>query len=234
VILLAEGVAVKPLGFSGAVIGDVGVTEFDTAEGELVPAEFVAVTVNVYEVPGVNAPIIVELAVAVVTVVPVHPWHAGEGVIVYPVIAAPPFEVSVQFTLAVPGELPATAEPIVGAEGGPTIVIELEGAEGDPVPIEFLALTVKVYGIPVVKPPIVVEYTKPLISNPVHPWHAGEGVIVYPVIDEPPFDPPLHVRVAVLLEFTPVAVPIVGDVGTVGDGVLNRIVVLPAPSLSYE
>ena len=142
--MLAEGLAVRPLGFSGAVIGDAGVTEFDAAEGELVPAEFIAVTVNVYEVPGDNAPIIVELAFAVVTVVPVHPWHAGEGVIVYPVIAAPPFEVAVQFTLAVPGELPAPAEPIVGAEGGPIIVIELEGVDIVESPTEFVETMVKV------------------------------------------------------------------------------------------
>src|SRR5450759_1905369 len=52
-----------------------------------VPAALVAVTVNVYAVPLVK-PNTVELRAVVV--IPVHAGHAGDGAIVYPVIAEPP------------------------------------------------------------------------------------------------------------------------------------------------
>jgi hypothetical protein len=53
VSLIAEGV-------------DVGVTAFDGAEAALVPAEFVAATVNVYDVPFVNPVTVAERADPVV------------------------------------------------------------------------------------------------------------------------------------------------------------------------
>jgi len=47
-----------------------------------------------------------------------------------------------------------TATTLVGASGNPLVftgVTALEGADGGPLPIELLAVTVKVYGVPLVK-----------------------------------------------------------------------------------
>ena len=79
--------AVGAVGGFGAVAGT---TALDAEDGELVPAEFVAVTANVYEVP-VARPVTLVAAEAglPVTLTPVQPGHAGVGVIVYEVIVAP-------------------------------------------------------------------------------------------------------------------------------------------------
>jgi hypothetical protein len=45
------------------VAGTLGVTEFDTADGALIPAALVAVTVQVYEVPFVRPVTVIGLAV---------------------------------------------------------------------------------------------------------------------------------------------------------------------------
>jgi len=49
-------VAATPVGAPGTVAG---VTEFDTVDGELVPAAFVAVMVNVYAVPLLKPVIVI-------------------------------------------------------------------------------------------------------------------------------------------------------------------------------
>jgi len=67
----SPAVAVTPVGEPGAVTVAVGVTELLGALGADVPAEFVAVTVNVYAVPLVSPPTVVLVADApAVAVVP--------------------------------------------------------------------------------------------------------------------------------------------------------------------
>jgi len=59
------------------------------------------------------------------------------------VIALPPFDAGgVKVTLAC--ALPAVAVPIVGAPGGAAGVTGMEAADGGPIPMVFVAVTVKV------------------------------------------------------------------------------------------
>jgi hypothetical protein len=65
---------------------------------------------------------------------------------------------AVQVTVACP--TPAVADPIVGAPGAPAEVLgvtELEAAEDGPVPTALVAVTVKVYAVPLVSPLTAVE-----------------------------------------------------------------------------
>ena len=67
----------------------------------------------------------------------------GDEVAVYEVIADPPFEAGgVNATVACP--LPAVAMPIVGAPGTAAGVTLFEGVDEGPVPVAFVAVTVKV------------------------------------------------------------------------------------------
>ena len=88
-----------------------GVTAGDGADLGLVPALFVAVTVNVYGVPFVN-PVTVHDSAPVVE----HVAPSGDAVTVYPVIGEPPTKVgAVHDTATEP--LPATPDTPVGAAG---------------------------------------------------------------------------------------------------------------------
>ena len=92
-----------------------GVTVADAADGSEVPYVFVAVTVNVYEVPGVS-PVTVKVP-AVVRVLLLPP--AGFDVTVYAVMGEPPSDVgAVNVTVAV--VLPvAVGVTMTGARGTP-------------------------------------------------------------------------------------------------------------------
>jgi hypothetical protein len=93
--------------------------------------------------------------------VPVPP--AGEEVTVYPVIALPPSdEGTVKLTVA--WALPAAAITPVGAPGtvGAVGVTAVEAAEGTELPTAFVATTVKVYGVPFVKPVTIIEVVVPI------------------------------------------------------------------------
>jgi hypothetical protein len=57
---------------------------------------------------------------------------------------------AVQETAAEP--FPATAETPVGAPGTVAGVTWADGDEADPVPVELVAVTVNVYGVPLVRP----------------------------------------------------------------------------------
>jgi len=93
------------------VVPPVGVTE-TLAEGLLVPAEFVAVTVHEYVVPLDSPRTTIGLAVPV----PVNVALPSVHVAVYPVIAAPPFDAgAVKATVALP--LPAVEVRFVGGPG---------------------------------------------------------------------------------------------------------------------
>jgi hypothetical protein len=82
----------------------------------------------------------------------------GEEVIVYDVIGLPPLSGGVQLTVA--DAFPAVAVTPVGAPGtvgaGMTV---LDGADSGPVPTEFVAVTVKKYTCPFVRPVMVVLVT---------------------------------------------------------------------------
>jgi len=96
--------ATSPLGPTKLVM-----IEFEAEDAVEVPAEFVAVTVNVYRVPAVR-PVTEIVPLPACEIVPVIP--PGEEVAVYEVIAAPPLEAgAVNETLAVvaPVEVAATA-----------------------------------------------------------------------------------------------------------------------------
>lgn len=80
----------------------------------------------------------------------------------------------------------AVATTLVGAEGAPTVVIELEALEAEPVPAELVARTVKVYAVPAVKPVIAIVPLVACETDPVIP--PGEEVAVYEVIVAPPLE----------------------------------------------
>jgi hypothetical protein len=104
--------------------------------------------------------------------------------------------------------LPGTVALIVGAPGTLAGVTVFEGADARPVPIEFVAITVKVYAVPFVRPVTVMGDAAPLAAMP-----PGDEVAVYDVIAEPPVDAG-GVNVTVACAFPAVAVPIVGGPGT--------------------
>jgi hypothetical protein len=63
-------VAATPVGAPGAVVTEAGVTWFDTLDGTLVPAEFVALTVKVYAVPFVSPETVIGLPAPVAVMLP--------------------------------------------------------------------------------------------------------------------------------------------------------------------
>jgi hypothetical protein len=165
--------------------GDPGTPEIvvalDAVEAEDVPCTLVAVTVNVYEEPLVR-PVTVQLVSAPVLVV--HVWPAEE-VTVYLVIVAPPLLAgAVQETSALP---PATDAPAaltaVGDAGELSGVTLLDAEDVVPVPWPFVAVTVKVYAVPLVRPCTVQLVSAPLLV--MHVW-PPEEVTVYLVIVAPP------------------------------------------------
>src|SRR5688572_9238134 len=129
-----------------------GVTAFELAEAAPVPTALVAVTVKVYAVPLVRPVTVIDVHGAVQ--VPVRP--PGDEVAVYAVIAAPPLEAgAVKATVAC--ALPPVAVPMVGAPGTVAGVTLLDAADAAPVPIAFVAVTVKVYAVPLARPVTVIE-----------------------------------------------------------------------------
>ena len=78
---------------------------------------------------------------------------------------------------------PATALTPVATSGGAVGVTAPESAEAAPVPTEFVALTVKVYGVSLLSPVIVIGEAGPLAT-----MGPGSAVTVYPVTCAPPSD----------------------------------------------
>ena len=71
-------------------------------------------------------------------------------------IAEPPFDAgAVNATVA--WAFPAVAVPMTGAPGGPTGVALFDAADAGPVPAALLAVTVKVYAVPLVSPVTVMD-----------------------------------------------------------------------------
>ena len=147
-------VALTAVGAPGAVAGTTGVTAALGLEPALLPTALVAVTVNVYAVPLVR-PVTVQLVAVVQVLVP----PVGLEVTAYPVMALPPLLTgAVQDTTACP--LPGAAVTSVGAPGvvlGVTAVLGLDAAL---VPAMFVAVTVKVYAVPLVRP-VTVQVVPP-------------------------------------------------------------------------
>ena len=83
-------------------------------------------------------------------------------------MAEPLAEAAVQETVAEP--TPAVADTPVGAAGRPDGVTELEAAEARPVPLPLVAVTVKVYAVPLVRP-VTVQLVELLVQ-------------VFPPVDE--------------------------------------------------
>jgi hypothetical protein len=104
----------------------------------------------------------------------------GLEVTVYPVIADPPLLAgAVNATEA--WAFPFVAVPIVGAPGTVEGVTEFEAALGKLLPVAFVAITVKVYAVPLVSPVTIIGLAVPvLVILP------GVEVTVYPVIADPP------------------------------------------------
>jgi len=131
-------VAAPIVGAPGAVRGTIGVTLLEAADAGPVPAELVAVTVNVYAVPFVSPVTVSGLAAPVAVMLP------GLEVTVYDVTVLPAGAVKVIVACA----LPATAVAPVGAPGitttGDTGVALLDGFDAALVPRELAAVTVKV------------------------------------------------------------------------------------------
>ena len=107
-----------PVAVATTVVGAVGaptvVVELEALEATEVPAELVALTVNVYEVPALS-PVIAIVPLPACEIDPMKP--PGEEVAVYEVIAAPPFDAgAVKETFAVVAPV-AVATTDVGAPG---------------------------------------------------------------------------------------------------------------------
>ena len=112
---------------------------------------------------------------------PVAVRPPGEEVTVYPVIADPPvFVGAVKLTVALP--LLTVAEIPVGVPGAVAAGLTADDAfEAVPVATELVAMTVKVYAVPLVSPVTVIGDDAPVAVRP-----PGEEVTVYPVIADPP------------------------------------------------
>ena len=97
-------------------------------------------------------------------------------------IALPPLAAgAVQETRA--EALPAVAVTPVGAPGTVAGVTGADGSEAAPVPTPLVAVTVKVYEVPLVRP-LTVQESGPL--DQVQVLESGEDVTVYPVMELPP------------------------------------------------
>lgn len=129
------GVAAAPVGAPGTVRG---ITADEAVEVAPLPAMFVAVTANVYDVPLVS-PVIAQVSVPAV----VHVSPSGVAIAVYPVIADPPFEDgAVQVTVT--WVFPATPVGVPGWPGTVRGVTDELAADAAPAPTAFVARTVKV------------------------------------------------------------------------------------------
>ena len=127
----------------------------DAADAGLVPALFFAVTVKVYAVALVRPVTVNGLPAPFADILP------GFEVAVYPVIALPPVSPGGE-NVIVAWPLAAVAVPIVGAPGGSAGVTVLDAADAKLVPIAFVAVTVKLYAVPLVRPVTVSEVARPV------------------------------------------------------------------------
>ena len=183
----------------GPAVGEVGITADEAEEAVEPPATFMATTVTVTGVPLANP---VSVAVRTFPTVKAAPT---DGVTVYPVISEPPFEAGAVHE-TVTELVPATAVTFVGDPGAVAGVTADDAEDAGELPIEFVALTVNVTAVPFVNSVNVVVRTLPTVTG-----LPTDGVTVYPVISEPPFEAgAIHETVADALPAvaeTPVGAP---------------------------
>ena len=133
----------------GAPAAVAGTAAADATDALPAPAEFLALTVNVYEVPFVRPTTVQE----VVEVMQVN--EPGLDVTVYPVRAAPPFDAgAVHDTIDCVLTFDVAVIP-VGAPGVVAGIAPAEATDATPEPAEFVAVTVNVYEVPFVRPTTV-------------------------------------------------------------------------------
>ena len=144
-----EALATVPETLVGAPGTVLGVTGVDVPGSEL-PVALIAITENVYAVPLVK-PVNVQERL-VVFVHDAGAVTAGDEVTVYPVIALPPFDPgAVQLTSD--DAFATVPETFVGAPGTvATGVTAGDAAEATEFPAAFVATTLNVYEVPLVRP----------------------------------------------------------------------------------
>jgi hypothetical protein len=179
------GVAIRSAVGAIKLSGVIAVVAVEVSE---LPIAFDAETLNVYFKPLVKVPSNLHASGVGKGTTKVH-VNAGLNAIPfsskasmsYFVIGDPPVFGAVKFTVADLFEGEATI--FVGVEGLPTGVTAVEGKEGGELPTPFLATTVKVYGVPLVRP----EISQPFAGFVVrHVSPPGEEVTMYSTIDDPP------------------------------------------------
>ena len=158
-----------------------GTTAAESTDAAPVPAEFVAVTLNLYETPLVRPATVHEVeAVEQVN-------EPGVEVTVYAETADPPLDAgAVHETTDEPvafTEVTCVADTPDGATGGPTGTTEFDEVDATDVPAEFVAVTENEYETPLVRPATVHE-----VEEVVHVFEPGFEVTMYEVIDAPPFE----------------------------------------------
>ena len=162
-VTTADASLISAVGAGGVPgIAGCGVTESDAAEAAEVPPPFVAVALNVYDVPLVK-PVTVQLPEAPVTV---HVKDPGVEVTRYDA-GVPPVPAA---TVTTAEETPASAVGVRGVPG--TIgcgVTAFDATEAADVPPPFVAVALNVYDVPFVKPdtvqlpdePVTVQVAEP-------------------------------------------------------------------------
>lgn len=101
--------------------------------------------------------------------------------------------------------MPGVAVKFAGGAGGADGVTLLEGADPEPAPSAFVAITINVYAVSLVRPVTVIGLAVPVAVIP-----PGVETTVYPVIGLPPFDGAVKLTVACALPgtaFTAVGAP---------------------------
>jgi len=163
-------VAVTFVGAAGTLAG---VKALDACDAPLVPAAFVAVTVQVYASPFVKPDTTTGLAAF--DPVPGVPVVTGAHVAEKFVMRLPLLAPGVNATVADP--FPGVAVTLAGAAGAAAGVAAPDGADGKLGPLAFVATTVHVYASPFVKPATV---TGAAVLDPVPgvPALTGEHVAV--------------------------------------------------------
>jgi hypothetical protein len=207
--------AVTAVGASGT--SAIGAITLEGSERELVPIAFVAVIENVYGTPNLNPVTVNGLAFPVITA------PSGSDITVYPVIALPPLNAgALKVTLA--ESTPAVTFVIVGASGTAEGVTLAEGMDAGPVPIPFVAVTLKEYAFPFVSPDTVIG-----LDTPVPVMFSGLEVTVYNVMGEPFAKAAVKLTAACMLPLT--AVTSLGALGraSVGTMALETADEAPAP-----
>jgi hypothetical protein len=213
-VVVEPDFATTPVG--GA--GEPTITAGDAADGRLVPATFVAVTLHVY-VFAVVTPLTVIATAVDPTCVPVFvtPALLDVHVAVKCVIALPPlFTGATYVTTSEP--VAAVVEPDfattpVGAPGAVGTTNEFDGADAGPVPTPFVAVTVQVYVLPEVKPDTTIGLDAPE-PEPDTPAFDDVQDTSYCVIGLPPSNGAVNDTEADV--GPPVAVTPVGAPGAVG------------------